>query len=689
VGGEPFSETPVTDLLKDRGGIHPPGEEPSLARKGGEYAGIGTEFLATLMAGGPVLKGLEAGTGVVSKGLGKLGNTIRQQMIARPAATLTGETISGGLMPAGEVVGEKAGGALGEAVGGETGRAVGEDVGHTFGGLAGAAAPHASAAGVAKGVERAFAKPDGTSGLIYDALVRLGVRPSALETGNIEIQRILNALGMMPIGGKPVHKLMTQQTDEFGGALRDAAHRSAKPGTPKPTGAAREEMLDTPAPEVESIGARISELANAGVKNLRKSITKAEIAFTESVGKKAPVALKPLLQKLRKEQSKHTGGLADILEGIHTSLMKDYERIGVVIDKGVQSVLVAQRRKVDKTIATIEGKMAGLSNRSPAYKQLKTDLKVANQEAAEVLKQLLDNMALPYEALREFRTILGVKSGTGLELAKHTRKEIYEVLTNEIRNMARRVGGKKGGKKLADDFDALMAADEAKLTARKANAGLPGSVPYLQKLGEKEPDAAVAALTTKARQSPNRVTGFTENVPDEQLGEVLGDTLANLGRSPVQHTYTGRTEYDYNTFLKGWGKMSRATKKALTRGDEDLLKHMDDLELVATALEDAAKTGNPTRVTQAMNTMRLLAPIMGPMSIGAIQTLGVLAGSRVLTSILTSQAVARIVAGRAPGFAERFLTAEASNFLKQWHDKQGGEETVPPSSDGPPVSPVP
>lgn len=282
--------------------------------------------------------------------------------------------------------------------------------------------------------------------------------------------------------------------------------------------------------------------------------------------------------------------------------------------------------------------------------------KIAGNSAAVrlVRRAIEEKDGLNYEGIKNLRTAIGefVDDPAKIAASGMSAKEIrsiYGALTDDLRNAVQRSGGD----------EALAAFEKANTFAAKKFAERSD----LQKiLGKQTSDEglfskieAMAGSTSRADQSGlMKVRGA---VGKEAWDEISSAVISKMGRD-------ADGKFSPDRFLTSYGKMSKTGKHMLfrTTGKNDLAASLDDLATVSRRFKQLNQFANPSGTAQsALTGAGAYAAVAAPMT-----TLGTIAGSRVVSSVLSKPVSARKLANWAKAYEQAVVnpSVKTSALLK-------------------------
>jgi hypothetical protein len=264
-----------------------------------------------------------------------------------------------------------------------------------------------------------------------------------------------------------------------------------------------------------------------------------------------------------------------------------------------------------------------------------------NSQAVNLVRRALEAKdGLNYEGIKNLRTAIGEYVDDPAKIAasgisSQEIKRIYGALTDDLRNAVHRAGGD----------DALAAFESANTFAAKKFAERTD----LQKvLGKQASDEgvfskieAMAGSTSRADQSGLlKVRGA---VGKEAWDEISSAVISKMGRD-------ADGKFSPDRFLTAYGRLSKTGKHALfrTTGKNDLANSLDDLATVSRRFKQLNQFANPSGTAQsALTGAGAYAAVAAPMT-----TIGTIAGSRVMSSILAKPVSARKLANWAKAYEQ-------------------------------------
>lgn len=540
-GGEVLAGEPV------------PGFETS--RRTGEFAAEGALGLTGIGAIGPTLA---RAAPKVAPYLTPLVDAVKTK------SAVLGEPIAALFASLGEEEGAEIGAEYGPRIGLEP--ETGEDLGEGLGGLLGAFTPGIAGGAVSDVVGTAANKALGREGSekALAAMERQKVDPSIGLVGNRGGALVENAPGQVPIIGAPVHGKQTRQANQLESALT------------KTTEKLRDAPLSNTDLDKGLIGARITEAAETGVDNLSAEISAMENAVTEAIGARTPVKIGNTRDAIEDLITGTEAGLQKVLRDDLARL----ESMAVPIHPQKHKLLQADLNAVNTRLE---------ANPRP---NLKNQLE---RQRAAITREMQDNLAVPYEQLRDFRTTIGKGTDGSFRLKAGQQKQAYGGVSEDLRGAAEEAG-------VLDEFT-QMNRREQQVLSKNEPLDRGGDKPFLEKLSRKETGQAFNMVVEGGAKNAERLDVLRRNMEPEAWDELSADIIQRLGLAKPHHQDAEGTAFSAQSFLSRWNDLSDGSKQLLTHNKPELLNDLNDIAEIASAMELRGRAGNPSGTAQNVATI--------------------------------------------------------------------------------------
>ena len=509
-------EGPMTKHLGIPPMIAAPREGFETSRKVGRLAGQGVGTVATLGTLAPAtaiartaLPATRAGRALdVAKRSGEAITTGSRQAMKAPLRTVGAETLaSGGMI---------AGGDVGQELAGDAGRSLGE--------LVGAVTPAGVLAAGRGAVRAATATPQ--SEAAFDALKASGVTPSPALVGKPSVATVENTVASVPLIGDPIQARQGRQFKQIGEQAVKVAEDIR--GAPEVRAAANTDP--------GLIGERVTDLARAGRDARRAEIDAGEVAIMNEVGPRSPVDVsrtqaridtlkgetEPVLAGALQREQGNLGKMKDtpIDAAKHPVLVRKNNRAQARLEQSVAQAekLEAQLRKPNLTGQTkgrVDRQLTGLRQSIVGQKQV----------ADKAAKMVEENLGVPFEQARDFRTQVGSRT-EGANLSGGQAKQVYGSLSADFKSLVDKSGQGPAWDRLMDRERTLL------------GKGLPlsegGDIPYLHRLSKKQTGAAYNQIVEGGKKNAERWDVIKRNADPQEWANLAGDIFERLGLAKVR-----------------------------------------------------------------------------------------------------------------------------------------------------------
>ena len=244
---------------------------------------------------------------------------------------------------------------------------------------------------------------------------------------------------------------------------------------------------------------------------------------------------------------------------------------------------------LNNTVAQLEAQVADIPGAEATSKVFKNQF--LNDVLENLNKDLAENGALPYEAVKQLRSVIGRKlSEVNLvpDVEKAQLKLIYKALSDDLLDSAQTQGK-----------DAVNSLNRAN---KYYNAGLTRINEFLEPLNRvADSDRLVSLLLNSGKEGSTRINALKKSLTDDQYRVVLSSIIDRLGRArasvalaeeaagEVTDTF-GR--FSSETFLTNWNTLSPGAKDVLFSGKNlvPLRTNLDKIARISSVIRESGKT---------------------------------------------------------------------------------------------------
>lgn len=286
--------------------------------------------------------------------------------------------------------------------------------------------------------------------------------------------------------------------------------------------------------------------------------------------------------------------------------------------------------------------------------RLNSQIDGSSRAIAMVQKALSQPDGLNYKGIKGLRTSVGelLKSPAKLAqsgVSENELKAIYGALSDDLRTAVSRGGGAEAYRVFED------ANTFAAKVAKEREA-------FDRILGKNASDENIfsrieAMAGSTGRADINNLMRLKSSLSKETWGDVAASVLSSIGRDPE-----GRFSPD--RFVTGWGRLSNSGKTLLFKGKDqgDLAQSLDDIAKVSSRFKELNQYANPSGTGGNVFTLG----ISGGLFFDPVSTVSAVAGSRVLSEILSRPISAKKLANWAKSYeaAAKRPSAGTMKFLE-------------------------
>lgn len=610
--------------------IAPVDPRHATARKIGKYTGEG---LGMVVSGG-TLAGPKIGTSILGNILAAPARMIQKNPVSGTAKVAAAETIaSGGAVVGedfGEEKGEEWGGSAAELIGMDraTGEKYGKPMGKTMGALAGAMTPSVVGGSVVAGTKAAFNTPN--SEKVFDALEKHNITPSAGLVGNKNAGLLENAPGNVPVVGYPVTRKQALQNTQFGRALEDSAEIQR--------GKVEELEVIDPA----NIGGKIRNAAQEGIARQKNEISTRETNLAKNVGEDSYINITGSRQ-----------AIDDLKPATDVTRRKALTDEKTTLEANAKPVYPPKQALLQTDLAGLEGILAKLTPGTEQYNRVVTQM-------GGIKTQIAENRQIPYTNMRDVRNNLGKTVDGTQGISAGQKKVVYSSMTDDLRK-----GVAKTGDENLAEFDAI---NKISRRVRNPNQHLAdgGDVPHLEKLVLKDSKQIYDQVIRGGQQNWEQLDVVRRNSTPEQWKDITADNIKLMGQPPagsrLNQTMTA-DDFSPGVFLTNWGKLSDKSK-ALMFGDGSTRSLLDDLAVATGGFKKRTRSGNPSgTATTLISTSAASSAAVGAFT-NLPATVAAALGIAGFSGAISSNMLARVIAGKHPDIAQRLMNRLPGNTAR-------------------------
>jgi len=480
---------------------------------------------------------------------GQILDTMGRVTARSPGATAAGEVISG----AASVPGAQYGGDLAAETLGEEARPYGQQIG----GLAAAASPSVAATGFNRAAAATFGTP--ASQATHGALTASGIDPSLGLVSNKGGQYIENTTGVIPVSGSLTHAKQRKQFSQAGERLRQTAEDIRPPGA--------QVTLDP-----GELGVGVMTAAGARHGQIKEGINILEDQLTTAIGNRTPVPISGTLGAIRDLRRATSSALHGALDNEAQYLLKD----AVPMDPGLHSRLNSQIMQTQKQLQ----RLSDAGPPDPGQQQM------LQRTLADLEKQMEDNLGVPYEQARDWRTGVG-KRARDADIQGHQMGEIYQAFTTDMIDTATQRG-------VGREFQDVMAY-EHQMYARGADAALTqgGDLKWLDDVRSGKSGSTFDNVVRGGMKNYEQWQMLRQNMQTDEWNTLVGDIVERMGVTTPGQAHLGK-DFSPDTFLTNWNKTSDASKDVLLADFPTQRKALDDLAEALVSFKSRGKAANPS-----------------------------------------------------------------------------------------------
>ena len=296
-----------------------------------------------------------------------------------------------------------------------------------------------------------------------------------------------------------------------------------------------------------------------------------------------------------KQNALWNDGLGRVIPSQHPANVERTTNALSDLNAGIPNAPALSQWFTNSKIKALEAALNSDVSQKRAYtpSQLRAALEKNPQTAAE-LSALLDEGKLPFQAVKQFRTLVGNEISDSNMLSEISRSKwnpLYGALSQDIRDTASAVGP-----------EATNAFNRANNYTRAGAQRLEKVAPFADAA---TPEKAYAALVSAAKENTSTLQAVKKSLPEDARGTLAGTIIERLGKATPGRQNEEGTAWSPDTFLTNWNKLSPASQKELFSGFKNSEQVAEQVAAVAKAsamLRDSAKIwANPSGTAPALS----------------------------------------------------------------------------------------
>lgn len=267
---------------------------------------------------------------------------------------------------------------------------------------------------------------------------------------------------------------------------------------------------------------------------------------------------------------------------------------------------------------------------APAMSALLAD-KVLNR--AEVKAFMADaaanNGVMPYESLRQIRTIIGQEMNSTDIIgtpAQGRLKSLYGALSSDMAQAAKQSGPK--AERAWNRFNSYYSSGKDRID-------------YLRGVIKEAGEATYKSAMTGSNDGATKLRAIKRSLKPAEFDEVTATVIERLGKATPGNQNAGGDAFSFNTFLTNYNRLPRSTRDTLFSGKQSF--YLDKLAKTAERVKDSGGVfANPSGTAQATVNIAaqagvgafVLSQLMAGNVGGALKTVGVAAGAAVSSNVM-------------------------------------------------------
>jgi len=310
------------------------------------------------------------------------------------------------------------------------------------------------------------------------------------------------------------------------------------------------------------------------------------------------------------------------------------------VDKFVQPQAAV---RVDRTMAALKSlnePIKGAENTSKFFMNAK--MRAIEEALGDDIAKAAETGALPYEAVKKLRTLVGNEMADSTLLSDVPRskwKALYGALTSDMEGAAKSAGPQ-----------ATAAWTRANSYTRAGMRRLEQIDHVIEKNGG--PEAIFSAATSGTKEGATTLRAVMQSLPRDAQQTVSATVLRRLGRATPGRQDDLGERFSTETFLTNWNSMSPQAKAVLfDRYGERFRQNMDQIARVASNLRDGSQVfRNPSGTAQATAQTSAAVGFVAALASGHVGTATGIAGG-----VATANLAARLMTN--PRFVKWLATS--------------------------------
>jgi hypothetical protein len=286
------------------------------------------------------------------------------------------------------------------------------------------------------------------------------------------------------------------------------------------------------------------------------------------------------------------------------------------LDKHVQPQTPVTIHKTVTALKDLNAPIEGAPNTSKFFQNSK--MRSIEEALGKDIEQAAAEGALPYEAIKKLRTLVGNEMADSTILSDVPRskwKALYAALSSDLEGAARGAGPQ-----------ATAAWNRANNYTRAGMRRLEQIDHVIEKNGG--PEAIFSAATSGTKEGATTLRAVMQSLPKSAQKTVSATVLRRLGRATAGRQDDLGEKFSTETFLTNWNSMSPQAKAVLfDRYGEQFRQNMDQIAKVASNLREGSQVfRNPSGTAQATAQTSAAVGFVAALATGNVGTAGAIAG---------------------------------------------------------------
>lgn len=246
---------------------------------------------------------------------------------------------------------------------------------------------------------------------------------------------------------------------------------------------------------------------------------------------------------------------------------------------------------VNKRIEGIEGALGADVNQQRSFSPSQLKAAAENTDTASGLSLLLGEQKLPYQAVKQLRTLVGnemADSGLLSDVPRSKWKPFYGALSDDLRGAAAEAGP-----------DATKAFNRANTYTRAGTQRLEDIETVIDRAGG--PEKVFKSVIAGTEDGATLLRSVMKSLPKEGKAAVASTMIRRMGRAKAGLQNAEGDVFSTETFLTNWNKMSPEARNTIAGPFGPKVRaDLDSLARVASNLRDGSKVfANPSGTSSA------------------------------------------------------------------------------------------